>query len=169
MVDPRAVVDPSPPEPEALLADPAVAVAARGGFTAAVAGDLDLMRLLFKSMAVRDRRIYAQSFAARLYYYGDGIDGRRAAVKIKLGTGTAITNAIDSLRAVRTRVDTARRGQLARLIVLTAFGRAHQETDNGVAVVPPEVPEAMARDPDSDADGSNDSGSRQGLAAPGSI
>ena len=126
--------------------DPALAVAAMSGSPAAVAGDLEAMGLLFESMAVRDLRIYAQSFGARLYYYGDdsgleadaiidGIDGEWAAVEIKLGGGTAITKAMDSLRAMRQRVDTTRRGMSARLIVVTAFGHGYQ-TDDGIAVVP---------------------------------
>ena len=104
------------------------------------------MGLLFESMAVRDLRIYAQSLGAQLYYYGDesgleadaiidGIDGEWAAVEIKLGGGSAITKAMESLRAVRARVDTARRGQPARLIAVTAFGHGYQ-VDDGVAVVP---------------------------------
>ena len=128
------------------FADPALAVAALSGSPTAVAGDLEAMGLLFESMAVRDLRIYAQSLGARLYYYGDesgleadaiidGIDGRWAAVEIKLGGGTAITRAMKSLRAVRERVDTARRGMPARLILVTAFGHGYQ-TDDGIAVVP---------------------------------
>ena len=128
------------------FADPALAVAALRGSPAAVGGDLEAMGLLFESMAVRDLRIYAQSLGARLYYYGDdsgleadaildGIDGRWAAVEIKLGGGSAITRAMDSLRAVRKRVDTARRGMPARLIVVTAFGHGYQ-TDDGIAVAP---------------------------------
>lgn len=65
----------------------------------------------------------------------DGIDGEWAAVEIKLGGGAAIKTAMVSLRAVRERVDPARRGMPARLIVLTAFGHGYQ-TDDGVAVVP---------------------------------
>lgn len=128
------------------FADPALAVAALNGSPAAVAADLEAMGLLFESMAVRDLRIYAQSLSARLYYYGeesgleadaiiDGIDGEWAAVEIKLGGGAAITKAMDSLRAVRDRVDTTRRGMPVRLIVVTAFGHGYQ-TDDGIAVVP---------------------------------
>ncbi len=128
------------------FADPALAVAALNGSPAAVGGDVEAMGLLFESMAVRDLRIYAQSLGARLYYYGDdsgleadaiidGIDGRWTAVEIKLGGGAAITEAMKSLRAVRDRVDTARRGMPARLIVVTAFGHGYQ-ADDGVAVVP---------------------------------
>ena len=132
--------------PKRYFVDPALAVAALGGSPAAVARDLEAMGLLFESLAVRDLRIYAQALGARLCYYGDdngleadavidGIDGGWAPVEIKLGGGMAITKAMDSLRAVRTRVDTTRRPPPARLIVLTAFGHAYQ-TDDGVAVVP---------------------------------
>ena len=132
--------------PKRYFTDPALAVAALRGAPSAVAGDLAAMGLLFESMAVRDLRIYAQSLGAQLYYYGDesgleadviidGIDGEWAAVEIKLGGGSAITKATESLRAVRARVDTARRGQPARLIVVTAFGHGYQ-ADDGVAVVP---------------------------------
>ncbi len=128
------------------FADPALAVAALSGSPAAVGADLEAMGLLFESLAVRDLRIYAQSLGARLYYYGDesgleadaiidGIDGRWAAVEVKLGGGAAIKNAMKSLRAVRDRVDTARRGRPTRLIVVTAFGHGYQ-TDDGIAVVP---------------------------------
>ncbi len=82
----------------------------------------------------------------RAYYYGDdtnleadaileGLDGQWAAVEIKMGGASAITEAMQSLRAVRARVDTARRGEPARLIVITAFGPGYQ-TDDGIAVVP---------------------------------
>lgn len=132
--------------PRRFFADPALAVAAMKGSQAAVANDIRAMGLLFESLAMRDLRIYAQSLGADLYYYGDdsgletdaiidGIDGGWAPVEIKLGGGAAINKAMESLRAVRERVDTARRGRPARLIVLTAFGHGYQ-TDDGVAVVP---------------------------------
>ena len=128
------------------FADPALAVAALRGSAAFLERDLEMMGLLFESMAMRDLRVYAQAMGAHLYHYRDesnleadavidGLDGRWAAVEIKLGGGSAIEKAMDSLRAVRSRVDTARRGDPARLIVLTAFGPGYQ-TDDGVAVVP---------------------------------
>ena len=104
------------------------------------------MGLLFESMAVRDLRVYAQALGAHLHYYGDsngleadavidGLDGQWAAVEIKLGGGRAIAKAMESLRSIRSQVDTTRRGEPARLIVLTAFGHGYQ-TDDGIAVVP---------------------------------
>lgn len=132
--------------PKRFFADPALAVAALAASAGAVAQDREAMGLLFESLAVRDLRAYAQSFDARLYYYGDsngleadavieGLDGQWAAVEIKLGGGNAIAAAMDSLRAVRSQIDTSRRGEPARLIVLTAFGHGYQ-TDDGIAVVP---------------------------------
>ena len=132
--------------PKRYFADPALAIAALAGSPTAVRRDLEMLGLLFESMAVRDLRVYAQALGARLYYYSDhsnleadavieGLDGQWAPVEIKLGGGSAITKAAESLRAVRSRVDTARRGEPARCIVVTAFGPGY-EADDGVAVVP---------------------------------
>ena len=132
--------------PKRYFADPALAVAALAASAAWLASDLEAMGLLFESMAMRDLRVYAQSIDGRAYYYGDdtnleadaileGLDGQWAGVEIKLGGASAITEAMQSLRAVRARVDTARRGEPARLIVITAFGPGYQ-TDDGIAVVP---------------------------------
>ncbi|MXW42915.1 MAG: ATP-binding protein [Acidimicrobiia bacterium] len=126
--------------------DPALAVAALAASVDTVAQDREAMGLLFESMAIRDLRVYAQSLCAHLYYYGDsngleadavieGLDGQWAVVEIKLGGGEGIGKAIKSLRAVRSQIDTTRRGEPSRLIVLTAFGHGYQ-TDDGIAIVP---------------------------------
>ncbi len=132
--------------PKRYFADPALAVAALASSPTAVSRDFRAMGLLFESMAVRDLRVYAQSAGGHVYYYGDhsglgadavieGLDGRWAAIEIKLGGAAAVREAMESLRTVRSRVDTSRRGEPARLIVVTAFGPGYQ-TDDGVAVVP---------------------------------
>ena len=132
--------------PKRFFADPALAVAALAASSGSVAQDKEALGLLFESMAIRDLRVYAQSLGAHVYYYGDsndleadavieGLDGQWAAVEIKLGGGEAIAKAMESLRAVRFQIDTTRRGDPARLIVLTAFGHGYQ-TDDGIAVLP---------------------------------
>ena len=132
--------------PKRLFSDPALAVAALAASAGSVAQDKEAIGLLFESMAIRDLRVYAQSLGAHLYYYGDsngletdvvieGLDGQWAAVEIKLGGGKAIAEASESLRGVRSQIDTTRRGEPARLIVLTAFGHGYQ-THDGIAVVP---------------------------------
>ncbi len=132
--------------PKRYFTDPALAVAALASSPAAVSRDFRSMGLLFESMAVRDLRVYAQSAGGHVYYYGDhggleadavveGLDGRWAAIEVKLGGAAAVSEAMESLRAVRSRVDTSRRGEPARLIIVTAFGPGYQTAD-GIAVVP---------------------------------
>ena len=132
--------------PKRYFADPALAVAALAASPTAVSRDFRAMGLLFDSMAVRDLRVYAQSAGGHVYYYGDhsgleadavieGLDGRWAAIEVKLGGAAAVREAMESLRTVRSRVDTSRRGESARLIVVTAFGPGYQ-TDDGIAVLP---------------------------------
>ena len=132
--------------PKRYFCDPALAVAALRASPAVLKEDLPTMGLMFESMALRDLRIYAQSMDACVHHYGDdtnleadaiieGLDNQWAAVEVKLGGGPAIAKAMRSLRAVRSRVDTTKRGNPARLIVITAFGPGYQ-TDDGIAVVP---------------------------------
>ena len=132
--------------PKRYFADPALAVAAMAASPASVARDVEAMGLLFESMVLRDLRVYAQAAGAAVYYYGDdsgleadavieGLDGQWAAVEIKLGGAKAINAATESLRAVRSRIDTARRGEPARLIIITALGHAYQ-TPDGIAITP---------------------------------
>ena len=132
--------------PKRYFADPALAVAALASSPVAVSRDFRAMGMLFESMAVRDLRVYAQSAGGHVYYYGDhsgleadavieGLDGRWAAIEVKLGGAAAVREAMESLRTVRSRVDTSRLGEPARLIIVTAFGPGYQ-TDDGVAVVP---------------------------------
>ena len=132
--------------PKRLFIDPSLAVAALAASAGSVAQDKEALGFMFESMAIRDLRVYAQSLGAHLYYYGDsngletdvvieGLDGQWAAVEIKIGGGKAIAEASESLRAVRSQIDTTRRGEPARLIVLTAFGHGYQ-THDGIAVVP---------------------------------
>ena len=56
-------------------------------------------------------------------------------MEIKLGGADAITSAVESLRRIRSKVDTQRAGEPSRLIVLTAVGRAFETVDD-IAVAP---------------------------------
>ena len=102
--------------------------------------------MLFESLALRDLRVYAQAARAEVRYYRDSKNleadaiitrgtGDWAAVEIKLGGTDAIASAVESLRRVRSKVDTQQAGEPSRLIVLTAVGRGF-ETVNDIAVVP---------------------------------
>lgn len=101
---------------------------------------------VYCGIAIRDLRVYAQAARAEVRYYRDSknleVDaivtrgaGDWAAVEVKLGGTDAIASAVESLRRVRSKVDTQQAGEPTRLIVLTAVGRAFETVDD-IAVVP---------------------------------
>lgn len=100
---------------------------------------------LFKSMAVRDLRVYSQSIGGRVYHYrdADGLEadaivhldnGRWGAFEVKLGAHAA-DEAANSLKKLAGKVD----GDITRppsfLAVITASGYAYTRED-GVHVIP---------------------------------
>ena len=132
--------------PKRYFADPSLAAAALRASPAALRADLPALGLLFESLAVRDLRVYAQAARAAVRYYLDTKNleadaiitrgpGDWAAVEVKLGGADAIASAVESLRRVRSKVDTQQAGEPSRLIVLTALGRAFETVDD-IAVVP---------------------------------
>ncbi len=127
------------------FADPSLAAAALGASPDALLRDVELLGLLFESMAVRDLRVYAQPLDARVLHYRDnyGIevdaiietaDGRWGAVEVKLGQGR-IDQAAEGLLRFREQVDTDRSGTPAFLAVVVGGGYAYRRPD-GVEVVP---------------------------------
>lgn len=132
--------------PKRYFADPSLAAAGMRASPAGLRADLATLGLLFESLALRDLRVYAQAARAEVRYYRDSKDleadaiitrgfGDWAAVEIKLGGTNAIASAVESLRRVRSKVDTRQAGEPSRLIVLTAVGRAFETVDD-IAVVP---------------------------------
>ena len=101
--------------------------------------------LLFESLAARDLRIFAQALHADVSHYrdatgleADAVVERRdrtwAAFEVKLGPG-AVDEAARSLLRLADRVDSARHGRPAALVVLTGWGYGYRRPD-GVCVVP---------------------------------
>ena len=132
--------------PKRYFADPSLAAAALRASPAGLRADLAVLGLLFESLALRDLRVYSQAARAEVRYYRDSKNleadaiitrgvGDWAAVEIKLGGTDAIASAVESLRRVRSKVDTQQAGEPSRLIVLTAVGRAFETVDD-IAVVP---------------------------------
>jgi len=132
--------------PKRYFADPSLAAAALRASPAGLRSDLAALGLLFESLALRDLRVYAQAARAEVRYYRDSKNleadaivtrgsGDWAAVEIKLGSADAIASAVESLRRVRSKVDTQQAGEPSRLVVLTAVGRAFETVDD-IAVVP---------------------------------
>lgn len=126
--------------------DPSLAVAALRSNPARLLRDLELFGFLFESLVIRDLRVYSQPNDAQVYHYRDNTglevdaiieagDGRWMAVEVKLGGAEAVDHAANSLLKFRNRVDTARIGEPAKLLVVTGVGYGYERPD-GVTVAP---------------------------------
>jgi len=131
--------------PRVHLVDPSLAAAALNAGTERLLSDLNTMGLLFKSLVVRDSRVYVEPLDAAVHYYRDSSDlevdvviqcrdGRWGAIEVKLGTGQ-VDEAAEHLTAFAHRIDTSRVGEPAFLAVVTATGYGYTRPD-GVVVVP---------------------------------
>lgn len=127
------------------FADPSIACAALGLASGRLADDLETLGMMFESLAVRDLRIYAQTFGGKVRHYRDSsglevdaiiekVDGSWIAVEIKLGAG-ASDAAATSLLKLGSLIKTAKTPPPSALIVLTGNGFAHRRPD-GVFVAP---------------------------------
>jgi predicted AAA+ superfamily ATPase len=125
--------------------DPSLAVASLGADPDRLLRDVETLGLLFESLAVRDLRIFAQALDARVLHYRDATgleadavverrDGTWAAFEVKLGP-SAVDEAAGNLLRLAGRVDPARHGDPAALVVLTGWGYGYRRPD-GVCVVP---------------------------------
>lgn len=108
-------------------------------------GDLNLLGLLFESLAVRDLRVLAQPLDGEVSHYRDNnglevdaivqlADGRWAAFEIKLGA-SRVDEAAASLKKFAQVIDTKRSGDPAVLAVITGTGLGYRRKD-GVDVIP---------------------------------
>lgn len=131
--------------PKRHFVDPSIAVAALDAEPEHLLGDLELLGLLFESMAIRDLRVHAQAMGAAVYHYRDdkGLEvdaivdagpGRWAAFEVKLGLGR-IDDGARTLLKFADRIDTNRCGTPASLCVIVERGYAYRRPD-GVDVMP---------------------------------
>ncbi len=133
--------------PKFHFVDPSLAVAALGANPEALVKDLNTTGLLFESLVVRDLRVYSQPLGGGVQHYRDesGLevdaivstsDSTWMAVEVKLSSSSEVLDAAAAqLLKFADRVDTARCGKPAALVVITASGYAYRRPD-GVTVVP---------------------------------
>ena len=132
--------------PKIHMADPSLTVAALGTGVDGLLRDLAFAGRLFESMTIRDLQVYARAHRLSLSHYRDSDnlevdliiehpDGRWAAAEVKLGGAAAIDRAARSLLRLRDKLDLAKTGEPAKLIVITAGGYAYERPD-GVSVAP---------------------------------
>lgn len=132
--------------PKRHFVDPSLAPAALGIGPQRYLEDLEAFGFLFKSMVVRDLRIYAQAHDASVYHYREygGLevdaviearDGRWIAAEVKVGGSSAIDQAAAALLTLRDRVSEQLAARLAQMVVITG-GRYSYRRPDGVAVIP---------------------------------
>jgi predicted AAA+ superfamily ATPase len=131
--------------PKRHFVDPSLAAAALGADPAALLRDLNLFGFLFKSLAVRDLRIYSQPLRGEVRQFRDNkgleIDAivesnaDWAAFEVKLGGPDAIDEAAANLLKFSREVDTERSGEPSALGVIVAGGYGYTRED-GVQVIP---------------------------------
>ena len=132
--------------PKIHLADPSLTAAALGAGADGLMRDLGFAGRLFESMTIRDLQVYARANRGSLSHYRDSDnlevdliiqqpDGTWAAAEVKLGGTAAIDRAARTLLRLHDKLDRARTGDPAKLMVITAGGYAYERPD-GVCVVP---------------------------------
>ncbi len=132
--------------PKVHLADPSLTVAALGANVDSLMRDLRFAGRLFESMVIRDMQVYAQANRCSLSHYRDSHnlevdlivehrDGRWVAAEVKLGGAEGIDKGAQALLRLRAKLDRAKTGDPAKLIVITAGGYAYERPD-GVCVAP---------------------------------
>ena len=129
------------------LADPSLAAAALGIGPDMLVSSLDTLGKLFKSLCVRDLRVYARALGGRVCHYRDkrGLECDAVVrlnrysfglVQARLGGAALIEEAAQSLLRLSSDIDEAKTGKPAFLMVLTGVGEQSYKRDDGVLVVP---------------------------------
>lgn len=128
--------------------DPSLAVASLGAGPGNLIRDIKTFGLIFETMAVRDLRVYAESFLGGVSHYLDASglecdaiihlrDGRYGLVEIKLGGDALIQKGIDSLTDLESKLNLKMMGKPSFKMVLTAVGDfAYRRREDGIIICP---------------------------------
>lgn len=127
--------------------DPSIAAAALGIGPDDLIADLNTFGLLFETMAVRDLRVYADALNGEVYHYRDkdGLEcdavihlrnGTYGLIEIKLGGDKLIEEGVNTLNALKGKIDTSKMKEPSFLMVLTGTGEYAYRRHDGVYVVP---------------------------------
>ena len=128
--------------------DSSIAAAALGIGPSDLINDLNTFGLLFETMCVRDLRVYADALNGQIYHYRDksGLEcdsvlhlrnGSYGLIEIKLGGEELINEAIDTLKALRDKIDTTKMKAPSFLMVLTGTeSYAYRRPEDGIYIVP---------------------------------
>lgn len=127
--------------------DPSIAVAALGYAPNDLLNNLKTFGFLYKTLCIRDLRIYADASDGQVYHYRDKENqecdavielrnGSYGLVEIKLGGDNLIEMGVKSLLAMKDKIDTTKMKEPSFLMVLTGIGNYAYRRKDGVLVCP---------------------------------
>ena len=128
--------------------DPSIAAAALYVGPSDLINDLKAMGLFFKSMAVRDLRVYADALDGEVFHFrnADGLEcdavlhrrnGTYGLIEIKLGGAELINKGAETLCRLADKINTGKMSKPSFKMVLTAVGEySYQRPQDNVWVVP---------------------------------
>jgi predicted AAA+ superfamily ATPase len=133
-------------KPTRHFVDPSIAASALGVGPEGLFKDMKTFGFLFESLAIRDLRIYCDTFGAQLYHFKDSEDresdaviyfrdGSWALIEVKLGDKSDIDKGAKNLLKIAADIDTDKTGAPAFLMVITKNNVAIRRED-GVYEVP---------------------------------
>ena len=109
--------------------------------------DLRTFGFIFEALCIRDLRVYAESLDGNVYHYRDanGLEcdavihlrnGSYGLVEIKLGGDKLISEGIDNLKNMYSKIDIDKMKKPAFMMVLTATGNYAYKREDGIYIVP---------------------------------
>ena len=127
--------------------DPSIATASLGIGPNDLLNDLRTFGFIFEALCIRDLRVYAESLDGNVYHYRDanGLEcdavihlrnGSYGLVEIKLGGDKLISEGIDNLKNMYSKIDIDKMKKPAFMMVLTATGNYAYKREDGIYIVP---------------------------------
>lgn len=109
--------------------------------------DFNTFGLFFETLAIRDLRTYADALLGKVYHYRDSDklecdavihlrNGEYGLVEIKIGGETLIEEGVETLKALKNKLDTTKMKKPSFMMVLVGIGNIAYRRDDGVYVVP---------------------------------
>lgn len=128
--------------------DPSIATAALGMGPKDLINDMETFGFIFKTLAIRDLRVYADALDGKVYHYRDKNNlecdavihlrnGSYGLVEVKIGGTEPIREGAESLKTLSSKIDSTRMKTPSFMMVLTGIGNfAYKRPEDGVLVVP---------------------------------
>ncbi len=129
------------------FSDPSIAVASLGLGPMDLIKDLKTFGFLFKTLCIRDLRVYADALNGSIYHYRDkdGLEcdavlhlrnGKYGLIEIKLGGDLLIEEGVKDLKKLSDKIDTDKMNAPSFMMVLTGIGDYAYQREDGIYIVP---------------------------------